>query len=161
MKKQGDQINERIVQLERELTEWKAKYLRALADYQNLEKREAEKKIYIANLGKEEIIKKLLKVLNSLFRAVESADNANAAASWLQGVKLSALEFKRILEQEGLEITPKGPNDDFDPLLHHAVGITDGPDNKIIEVVEMGGILNGKTIEHAKVIVGRSQTGKE
>ncbi len=154
MKKQEDQAKQ-IEELQKQGEEWKGKYLRALADYQNLEKRVAEQRLELSNFGKEELIGKLLSVIDSLFHAIEGAQKAGERSQWLEGARLSALEFKKILTQEGLEVIPTYPNDDFDLSIHDAIGVKEGPENKIMEIAEMGYKLNGKILRHAKVLVGQ------
>ena len=43
----------------------------------------------------------------------------------------------------------------FDPMLHEAVDMREGEDNKILEVAEKGYTLHGKVLKPAKVVVGR------
>lgn len=144
-------------ELKAQLEEINAKYLRALADYQNLEKRTAEHGSEISNVYKEELIKKLLPVMDSLFHAVEGVQKVGEQSPWLKGVRLSVLELKKVLQKEGLEVIPTKVDDDFDISIHDAIGVKDGPDNKIMEITEMGYKLNGKILRPAKVIVGKSK----
>ena len=60
--------------------------------------------------------------------------------------------------EEGLvEIDTSGQ---FNPSLHEAVDVRTGENDKILEVVLRGYILNGKVLRPAKVVVGKSQPEK-
>jgi molecular chaperone GrpE len=128
---------------------------RALADYQNLEKRIAEEKQVWIRLANKDFIVKILPTLDHLDTALKGAKEGGENSSWLSGVELAVGEFRKILQEEGLESVQF---ESFDPNIHEAVGVQDGPDGKIIDVLQMGYTLNGKLIRPAKVIVGKSTT---
>lgn len=124
---------------------------RAVADYQNLEKRVSEGRSELTNFVGAELIKKLLPVLDHLERAL--AGVAEKESGWYQGVELAVKELNQVLQSEGLEeIVADGQ---FDPSLHEAVDTRDGNENSILEVVKKGYNLNGKVIRPAQVVVGR------
>lgn len=142
---------------------------RALADYQNLEKRVAEGRSELTNFVGGELIKKLLPVLDHLDQALAGVSEGERESGWVKGVELAVKEFKQVLAQEGLEeivIDPgssfdktqdKSPGTRFDPALHEAVDTREGDDNKILEVARKGYMLNGKVLRPAQVVVGKSQ----
>lgn len=134
---------------------------RAVADYQNLEKRVADGRQEFANWANTELIKKLLQVLDYYEKALEgvrkgqSEKETEGQSGWVKGVEMATVQFKNVLKQEGLdEISADGK---FDPSLHEAVDTRDGKDGEILEVVEKGYNLNGKVIKPVKVVVGRKQ----
>ena len=121
---------------------------RALADYQNLEKRIAEEKsswIKAANKG---LLLQLLPGLDSLILAEKHTQD--------EGVKLSIKHFLDILEQEGvrkIETTEK----DFDPNFMEAVSTTAGIEGKVVEDVRNGYTLFNQVLRPAQVVVGKSE----
>jgi molecular chaperone GrpE len=127
---------------------------RAVADYQNLEKRVAEGRQEFANWANTELIKKLLQVLDYYEKALSGvSEEEKKTSGWVKGVELATQQFKNVLLQEGLdEIEVDGQ---FDPSLHEAVDTRDGKDGEILEVVEKGYNLNGKVLKPVKVVVGR------
>ncbi|MBI3109682.1 nucleotide exchange factor GrpE [Candidatus Daviesbacteria bacterium] len=132
---------------------------RAVADYQNLEKRVQEGRSELTNFMGAELIKRLLPVLDHLERALSSASELEKESGWFKGVELAVKELNQVLQSEGLgEIQADGG---FDPTLHEAVDTRVGEDNKIIEVVRKGYTLNGKVLRPAQVVVGRKQLEKE
>lgn len=125
---------------------------RALADYQNLEKRVAEGRSELTSWVGTSIIIKILPVMDHLDQAINGAEESGAGGGWLQGVKMAVKELRKVLEEEGLKpVQTEG----FDPALHEAVDTKEGEDGKILEVVQMGYTLNDKVVKPAKVVVGK------
>ena len=60
-----------IIQLQEQVAELEGKWKRALADYQNLEKRVAAEKAQFVKIANALLIEKLLTVVDNLERAVE------------------------------------------------------------------------------------------
>lgn len=125
---------------------------RAVADYQNLEKRVSEGRSELTNFVGSELIKKLLPVLDHLDKALNGVSEKESG--WFQGVEMAVKEFKQVLQSEGLEeISCEG---EFNPALHEAVDTREGQDNMILEIVKKGYNLNGRVLRPAQVVVGRS-----
>ncbi len=131
---------------------------RAVADYHNLEKRVRDDSLVIANYSKNQLVLKLLPILDSLDQAVKGAAESEAESGWLKGVLMSIKALRQVLSEEGLaEIEAEG---EFNPEEHEAVDIREGEDNKILEIVERGYYLNGKVLRPAKVVVGKQNPVK-
>src|SRR3989344_339752 len=140
MAKKQDIKQQRIEELENQLK-------RAVADYQNLEKRVSEGRSELSNFVGAELVRKFLPVLDHLEQALSGASEAEKGSGWFKGVELAVKEFNQILEQEGLgQIAADGQ---FDPNLHEAVDTREGENNMILEVVRKGYNLNGKVIRPA------------
>lgn len=125
---------------------------RALADYQNLEKRIEQEKVNWIKLANKDFILRILPTLDHLDTALKGAEEGGENSSWLNGVELAVGEFRKILKDEGLESVQA---ESFDPNLHEAVEVREGPDGKILDVIQMGYTLNGILIRPAKVVVGK------
>ena len=118
---------------------------RALADYQNLEKRVAEGKITWIKAANKDLLLKLLPGLDSLLLADKHTKDS--------GVKLSIKHFLDILEKEGVKkIETVGSV--FDPNLMEAVAAISGEEGKVIEETRVGYTLYGQVLRPAQVIVG-------
>jgi len=120
---------------------------RALADYQNLEKRIAEEKSSWIKATNKNLLLRLLPGLDSLLLAeIHTQD---------EGVKLSIKHFLDILENEGVRrIETAGK--DFDPNLMEAIGTKEGENGKVLEEVRTGYLLYDAVLRPAQVIVGKS-----
>lgn len=124
---------------------------RALADYANLQRRIEQDKLQIADHLKSMFIVKLLPVLNNLEVSLKVlAKEASAGAR--QGLEISINQFKKILQDWGVEeIKTEG---EFDPQLHEAIEVVEGKEeNKITQVLEKGYRLGDKILRPARVKV--------
>jgi molecular chaperone GrpE len=133
------QENEELENLENQLK-------RALADYQNLEKRIAEEKGIWLKVANKNLLLKLLPGLDSLLLAEKHTQD--------EGVKISIKHFLDILENEGVKkIETAGKA--FDPNLMEAIGTADGEEGKVIEEARAGYMLFDSILRPAQVIVGK------
>ena len=141
MVKKKDQIKK----LEKEISDLTNKWKRALADYQNLEKRVLEEKEGFAKFATAGLLDKLLPILDGLEKCHKHLED--------KGLGLILSQLKKVLESEGVEeIKAKGKK--FDPQLMDAVEMVEGKKNQVVEVVLKGYQLNGKVLRPAKVRVG-------
>ena len=146
MKKDKNKKHEEIKE-DNELENLENQLKRALADYQNLEKRIHEEKSSWIKTANKELLLRLIPGLDSLILAEKHTQD--------EGVKISIKHFLDILEQEGVkQIETKGK--DFDPNLMEAVSAIEGEDGKVLEELRAGYVLNGQTLRPAQVIVGKN-----
>lgn len=142
--------------LRAELEQVRAQYQRAMADYQNLERRSREERQEVGRFAAADAIRSFLPVLDDLDRAIEHAtvDDAGAdEAQWVEGVRLVAQKFRGVLGQHGVqEIDALGHP--FDPNQHEAVGSAPGPEGQIVHLLQRGYIMKDRVIRPAMVMVG-------
>jgi len=127
-------------QIEVLTNDWK----RALADYQNLQRRYEKEKIEFAQYANGILVLKLLSTLDYLEKV----------QSYLKddGLGLAIKEFKNVLSEEGLkEVEVLGKK--FNPEEMEAIEKIDGEEDKVIEVISKGYRLKDKLIRTAKVKV--------
>lgn len=144
MKKDGKDDKE----LPQKLAELEDKYLRSLADYQNLEKQTQNWKAEFVRHANSELIRKLLEIVDDL----ETAQEHLAA----EGLKLILEKFKNILRGEGLqELDLEGK--EYNPSEAEVVSTEPGEkEHIIVNVLQKGYKLYGKVIRPAKVIVSQN-----
>ena len=133
---------------------------RALADYANLQKRVEGERKELAEYFKSIFAFKFLPVLDSLEAALETVGRGGAQST-RQGLELAVGQFRKVLEDEGVEeIKADGK---FNPSLHEAIEVVPGKqDNKIVEVTAKGYKLGEKILRPAKVKVEkREEKGKK
>ena len=134
--------------LETQESELEDQLKRALADYQNLEKRITNEKSEWIKLANRELIMKLLPILDDLFLAQKHIQD--------EGLDLSVQKFQDILEGEGVKgIETRDKK--FDPNTMECVGVIAGEENKVLEEVRSGFIINDRVLRPAQVVVGRQQ----
>ena len=142
-KKNDNQTGQKARELEMQLK-------RALADYQNLERRTEEEKKLLYDLYSALMIEKFLPVLDNLEAAQKHLND--------QGLSMVLSQFKDILEKEGVEeIEAIGTS--FDPKLHEAIEAVEqvGSEGKVVNVIAKGYKINNKVIRVAKVAVGKNR----
>ncbi len=140
MAKQIDtkKLETRLVELE---TNWK----RALADYQNLEKRTREQQSLMAQLACVVLIEKLLPVLDHLDLAVKHLNDP--------GLTMVQKQFEAVLEAEGVKPI-MAANHLFDPTVMECVEQVAGEKDMVMEVVTNGYQISNRVIRPARVKVG-------
>lgn len=125
------------------------KYLRALADYQNLEKQTQAWREDFVKFANQNLIIELLEVLDDLEKANEHLND--------EGLKIVLDKLRKILENSGLEELDL-LNTEYDPNTSEAVGMEAGEqENMVVKINKKGYKLNGKIIRVAKVIVSKKK----
>jgi molecular chaperone GrpE len=147
-----------VEKLEQELAEYKDKYLRLVAEFDNYKKRTAKERIELIQTAGREIIVSLLDVLDDFDRAMQQLDQAKDVVALKEGIQLIYNKFKSILQSKGLK-EMETLHTHFDPELHEAISEVPAPDEqlkgKVLDNVQKGYLLNDKIIRHAKVVVGK------
>jgi molecular chaperone GrpE len=143
-----------------ELERTRAAYARAMADYQNLQRRSREERAEITRLTMKTLVLNYLPVLDDLSRALDSVGQHEELADhpWIDGVRIVQRKFVAILEGAGVRAVEVGAGSTFDPQLHEAVAHQPGPLNQVIAVVQGGYTIDGSVIRPAMVIVGNGET---
>lgn len=151
-------VAERLDTVEKELEDYKDKYLRLAAEFDNYRRRTMKEKTELILNGSEKCINSILPVLDDLERALTTMDKAEDVKAIADGVKLIYNKFVQILSQNGVkEIETEGKELDTD--FHDAIALVPVPDEKqkgkIIDCTQKGYTLNEKVIRHAKVVIGQ------
>ena len=137
--------------------------LRAKADVENMRRRAARDVENAHKYALENMTGALLPVLDSLEKAVESAELAKDTDAIGEGVELSLKMFLTVLTNVGIEqLDPLG--EPFNPQFHEAIAMVENPDsepNSVMEVIQRGYSLNGRLVRAAKVIVVKAPSGEE
>jgi len=144
--------------LQQEAAEWKDKYLRLVAEFDNFRKRNAKERLELIQTAGKDVIASLLDVLDDSERAQKQLDTSNDAAANKEGVLLVFNKLKNILLSKGLK--PMNSNgQEFNPDLHEAITEIPAPapalKGKVVDEVQKGYYLNDKIIRFAKVVVGK------
>lgn len=137
------------------------KYLRAVAELENVRKRSSRDIEQARKFGVERLAAELLPVLDSLEMGLE-AGPAASAESLIEGKKATLRLLRTALERFGIEeLAPV--SQPFDPQLHEAISIQPVPGQNpgaVVAVVQKGYQLNGRLLRPARVVVsGASPTG--
>ena len=139
-----------------EAEEWKDKYIRLYAEFENYKKRTLKEKTELILNGGEKTITAILPVLDDFERAI--ADKTEDATAIKEGFDLIFKKFLKTLEGIGvnkIETEDKDFNVDYHEAIAMVPGMGDDKKGKIIDCVQTGYMLNDKVIRHAKVAVGQ------
>lgn len=129
--------------------DWKTKYLRALADYQNLEKRSQERVNEAHKFAAEMLLLRLLSVVDTFTKVKEHIQDT--------GFDLAFKEMLAVLEEQGIErIAVAGL--DFNPHQMECIEVVEGLDTKVVEEVSAGYMFRGKILRVAQVKVGKANS---
>jgi len=151
---------EALAEAEARAEENYSKYLRTVAELENVRKRSAREVEKARQFGVEGLAGELLTVADSLQMAIEIGAEAPAEAL-LEGGRATLRQLQKALENYGvLVVSPEG--EPFDPELHEAMSMQESataePDS-VLTVVQQGYTLNGRLLRPARVIVAREPTG--
>lgn len=139
-----------------EAEEWKDKYIRLYAEFENYKKRTLKEKAELILNGGEKTITAILPILDDFERAI--ADKTEDATAIKEGFDLIFKKFLKTLEGIGvnkIETEDKDFNVDYHEAIAMVPGMGDDKKGKIIDCVQTGYMLNDKVIRHAKVAVGQ------
>ena len=159
-----------VVDLKKQLEEAKAKceeYLngwkRERADFLNYKKDEMEKIGQLAKYANEEVILKIIPILDNIYLAESHVPDELKNHAWIEGFNQIKNQLCDFLTKEGVE-PMKSLYEKFDPNYMEVVGevsVREASQNNegwkaeesgiVVEIVQNGYIMNGKVIRVAKV----------
>lgn len=165
----GDEIQDEdplvaeIEALRAERDELKDRFMRSLADAENIRKRGERDRREAEQYGGTKLARDLLSVYDNLKRALDAAgeEQRAAALALIEGVELTMRELLTVLTRHG--VTPVAPQvgEAFDPQLHQAMFEAPLPGTRagdIIQVMTEGFLLHDRLLRPAQV--GVSSTPK-
>jgi len=150
-------------ELEKQSEEFRDKYFRVLAEYDNAKKRMEKDTIEIIKFSNESIIRELIPIIDNFDRAYEAAKNHEHDETFSKGVEIILKDFHKLLENNGVSKI-KTVGEKFDPHIHEAVTAeyTDKyPEDTIIDEISAGYTLNGRLLRAAKVKISHGIENKE
>lgn len=153
----ADAQSDQLAVLQLKVSELENNWKRALADYQNLQKRFNEEKAQIITYANSTLILKLLFVMDNLEMVAKHSTD--------QGLILSVKTFSTVLQEEGVEELPV-LGKEFNPETMDAIEKVPGEENSVVEVVQKGYVLNkngvvSKILRPARVKVGSGLANSE
>lgn len=170
-KKEKEQVEETVEQVEQvdaateeqseeqqpEEIDYKDKYLRLYAEFDNFRKRTSRERVDLISSASSEVMMMLLPLLDDFERA--SANATDDVEAMREGMSLIHSKLNQSLLTKGLKLMEVNPGDDFDVDFHEAITNIPAPSpelsGKIVDVVEKGYLLGDKVIRYAKVVIGQ------
>ncbi len=134
-----------------EVAEYKDKYIRTHADFENIKRRLEKDKNNAVSYANESFAKDMLAVMDSFESAISamesteesSEDNLKVLAQMKEGVTLTFEQLKKILEKNNIkEVSCEG---EFDPEVHQAIMQVESENHEVGDVVQV--MQKGYTIK--------------
>ncbi|MCW8883676.1 MAG: nucleotide exchange factor GrpE [Motiliproteus sp.] len=153
------QLQDELEKAQEALTEAESQVLRARADVQNIRRRSEQDVEKAHKFALERFTNELLPVVDSLERAVESAQSEDEAVVAIrQGVDMTLSMMMAALKKFNVEpVDPQG--EPFDPQHHQAMSMVENGDvepNTVLHVMQKGYLLNGRLVRPAMVMVSKA-----
>ncbi len=141
-------IEPQVPQVDETQENYKDKWLRALADYKNLERRVEENQSQLITLANASLLSKLLPTLDLMETALKHVNDP--------GLTLVVKQFQEALKNEQVnEIEAKEQS--FDSATMECVETKPGEKDQVIEVLKKGYRYKEFVLRPAQVIVGNGE----
>ena len=139
-----------------EAADYKDKYLRAHADFENSKKRLEKDKMNAVSYANESFAKDILAVMDSFENALasmeESEESSEVFAKMKEGVNLTHEQLKKVLEKNHIKaVECEG---EFDPEVHQAIMQVESDLHKsgdIVQVMQKGYTIKDRVLRPAMV----------
>ncbi len=153
----ADLIDQITAERDEAIMSWKqsqSDYQRALADYQNFQRRAAQNETEAHRQGVTSVLGSILPVLDHFDLALSQKPTDESGTKILEGVRVIRSELIRALENHGITLLNPQPNDEFDPNKHSAITqmAADGVEpGRVSFTMQPGYMLGDRVIRSAKV----------
>ncbi len=142
------------------------KYVRLSADFENFRKRTEREKAALLAYGKKDFVEKLLPAYEVLLRQQQNMQKQAAdkktseeLKNLLGGLNMVLGEMDKAFKSEGIErMDVMGKP--YDPQTSEAIAVIPAKaeqDGIVLEVVQMGFMMDGKVLRPARVVVGKAE----
>ena len=151
LKEENTMFKSKTKKLENELEALKDRLLRISAEYENYRKRTDKEKERIYTDACEDVLIKMLPVLDNLERAL-AVDGT--VEDLKKGVEMTVRQFEDALEK--LQVEEISTENGFDPELHQAMMVVEqegAEPNQVAQVFQKGYKRGDKVIRHSMVTV--------
>ena len=135
----------------KQLTEWKDKFMRLQAEFENTQKRWEKNRQYLKSQYTASTLKGFLPLYDSFKKAIENATEDNQ-------IKQFYNQFMGILKFLGAEPMETKINDYFDYNQHEALTFVEKEDieeNRILDIIQEGWKYDKDVLRYAKVVISK------
>lgn len=154
---------EELVTLAKERDDYLKRLQRAVADYQNLQRRVDKSRATMQDAILKSLAEEIVPVADGLARALEVAEALDGAEGLVAGLRLVERQFYEALARFGVRpMEPVGQT--FDPHYHEAAMQQEAAGvapNTVIKELKKGFMLGDVVIRPSQVVVAAAPPGKE
>jgi molecular chaperone GrpE len=152
-----EKLQAQIIAKNKEIAELNDRYLRTLAESENVRKRIRQQSEETTRLQRENLLRELLPVIDNLERAVEAARGGGNGTPIVEGVEMVLRSMLDFLKTHGVtQLTAVGER--FDPQRHEAVDqieSTAHAPNTVVNEYHRGYQIGDRLLRPARVAVAR------
>ncbi|WP_417269425.1 nucleotide exchange factor GrpE [Celeribacter sp.] len=154
-----DELDDEVDELESlraERDEFRDRFMRAMAETENVRKRADRDRREAENYGGSKLARDMLPVFDNLKRAVDviTDEQREAQAALIEGIELTMRELLSVFGRHGIEVISPEIGDEFDPNMHEAMFEAAVPETKagdIIQVMNVGFMIHDRLLRPAQV----------
>jgi molecular chaperone GrpE len=154
---------EELKTLAQERDDYLQRLQRAVADYQNLQKRIERFRLQAREDAVRALAEEILPVADSLSRALEAAEQAEGGEQIVEGLRLVEKEFYGALAEFGIRPV-QALGQEFDPHYHEAAmqePQQDAPPNTVVRELKRGFVMGDVVIRPSQVVVAGPAAAEE
>lgn len=152
-----EEPKKQLKECEKQKAEYLAGWQRARADFLNYKKKEMERIEEFLKYANEELILKILPVLDSFDFAEKKLSENLKNDEYVKGVLQIKTQFQSFLKSQGVEEI-KSVGEKLDPNFHEVVGEVETKEQEagiVIEETQKGYLINGKLLRPTKVKIAK------
>ncbi|MCW8843443.1 MAG: nucleotide exchange factor GrpE [Rhodobacteraceae bacterium] len=143
-------------ELRAERDDFRDKFMRALADAENVRKRGEKARREAEQYGGSKLARDMLPVYDNMKRALETIteDQKDSSKALVEGIELTMRELLNVFKKHGIEILSPKVGDKFDPQVHEAMFEAPLPgtvSGEIIQISTEGFMLHDRLLRPAQV----------
>ena len=131
--------------LKQDLVESQDKYVRLYAEFENYKRRIQKEKDELVLNTKSKMLNSILDLDNDLFIAKKSIGES-------EGLTIILNKVQNFLKSQGVE---EIQTTNYDEDLHEVISVLETGENKILDVVSKGYVINGKPYRFPKIILSK------
>ena len=156
------EMDAKLADLEKECAEWKDKYLRSMAEFENYRRRSIQEKSDWIKLSTQKLALEICDVSDNFERALQQVTEEKKTDSFVVGVQMIEQQLRTVLEKEGV-VRIEALGKEFDPSLHDALAHipSEYEENLVAAVIQNGYLMNGKVLRPVRVAVSSGKIEQE
>ena len=159
-KTSNQNLNKRVQETYSKNEDLQDKYVRVLADLENLKRRQIKERDEAVQRTRSQIMSDLLPSLDAFQMGMQEAEKDESTKNIFVGISMAFKQMENVLGEYGLEIiNPDGS--EFDPKFHEALSYQESDDVKegfVLKTIRIGYRIKDKLLRPASVIISK---GKE
>lgn len=150
-----DDFKDQLEAKDAEIADWKDKYQRLMAEFENARKRMSKEATQRYDMGAMGVLEKLLPVIDNFERGLESVSEEEKDSAFVHGIEQIYKQLMAVMEDLG--VTPMdAEGKEFDANLHNAVMHVEDDElgeNIVAEEMQKGYMYKESVLRHSMVKV--------